>query len=241
MSQTSASGADGGTGRNGFDLVYWVRRLMGGNFDVHGTTYEQVVNSLRGAYDLIDKGALDGDGARLAEQIVEGLGRAGMRRGDGRSAWREARLIEQQMVGLFRGAKLWTELHRRVDEAERMALPEAAFYRKQLTDNDLTKYDPQADVEKRQQLDDLARALLLRVVTDLQGAYTSRYVKMRYATRAVRRASWVFGLSFAAFVLVLVLFTFSPPTKPGDNVAADTGKANVETTDSSESSNSGGQ
>ncbi len=209
-------------------LESWVRRLFGGNFDVHGTTYEQVVNALRGTYDLIDKSALDAQGKRLSEQIETALGETGMRRqGDGRAAWRDARLIEQRMVGLLSGATLWTELQRRVDEADRMGLPEAAFYRTQLTENDLLKYAPQADATKQQQLDALARALLLRVVTDLQGAYTNRYVKTRYSTRAVRRASWVFGLSFLAFMLVLIAFTFEAPgSKETD---AGTGQQQTET------------
>lgn len=110
----------------------------------------------------------------------------------GERSWRNAYQIEQLMVPLYAGEKLDVELERRLLEAEKINPPVSGYYSRL----DLAK----ASEEHK-------RALLARLVNDLQWRYETRQVEAYFRRVIAKRTSNVFVAATGVFLLV-TLFIF---------------------------------
>lgn len=107
-------------------------------------------------------------------------------------SWNDAYEAEQQLVHLFDDETITTELARRVLEARSVLQPSIAdWYRDQLT---------RATSAKDQ------RALLLRLVNDLQWRYTVNEAKRGYSKQITSRTGRMFILVILLFVVVVLFF-----------------------------------
>ncbi len=128
-------------------------------------------------------------------------------------SWRDAYRVEQLMVPLYSGAKLDIELRRRLLEAERITPPINGYY----SHLDLEKAD-----------DERKRALLARLVNDLQWRYENRQVEAYYRGLLAQRTSWVFVIATILFLIpvLIVFFDLSgvamPPGEAGAAAAKPT-------------------
>jgi hypothetical protein len=106
-------------------------------------------------------------------------------------AWIEAYEVEQLLVHLFDEKTLATELGLRSLEAQAVLRPAVASW---YVEQD-AKTDKAAIADRR--------ALLARLVNDLQWRYTINEAKRGYSNEITRRSGWVFILAIALFFLVL--------------------------------------
>ena len=145
---------------------------------------EQFRVTLRAAADKIE--ARGGSDEALG-QIKKLLSREDWR-------WKDAYEAEQQLVLLYDEDTLRTELSRRILEAGHVLFPDtAAWYRERAK---------QATTAEEQ------RALLLRLVNDLQWRYTVNETKSGYIRQITGRTSWIFIFAVVAFIAFLFLVLF---------------------------------
>lgn len=138
--------------------------------------------------------------------------------------WPRAYKIERLMPNLFSGGQLRTELLRRIDEAKKTGASFANFYEGQVKIEDLDELDAASG-----QSGSKYRAILLRLIGDLQWLYNARYVKRSYSRVAGRRVTTIFILAFLIFVIAILHsgrgIENMPITKP--NTSASTTDSNL--------------
>lgn len=117
-------------------------------------------------------------------------------------SWRNAYEIEQLQCHLIAGGQLDTEIARRFDEAEARKLNSAVALKALLGPPE--KWHEISDEKKR--------AILHRVVNDLQWFYTQRFQRSRTARVLNQRVSKVFLAAFAVLLTVLIVQLASLPT-----------------------------
>jgi len=159
------------------------------------TTSEQFFRTLESNFEALKNKKDTSNGARNLDDLKEKIQE--LLKGADRS-WRTAYQVERLLVELYSGANLWVELNRRMNEATTLKIPSVQFYTTTAPTANISQLDNGAN-------DDARRALLHRLVNDLQWFYTQRYIKRRYAVGAVRRVTTVFILSFLTFVVTLVV------------------------------------
>lgn len=109
--------------------------------------------------------------------------------------WKDAYEVEQSVVLLYDEETLRTELSRRVLEAQQVLYPNvAAWYQERA--NEVQTSNEQ-------------RALLLRLVNDLQWRYTVNEAKLGYVKQITGRTGWIFILAVVTFIGFLFFFLFA--------------------------------
>jgi len=117
-------------------------------------------------------------------------------------SWRNAYEIEQLQCFLFAGGQLDTEITRRFDEADSRKLASAVALKALL-----------GPPEKWQEVsEDKKRAVLQRLLNDLQWFYTQRFQRRRTARVLNQRVSKVFLTAFALLVTILIAQLILLPT-----------------------------
>lgn len=155
---------------------------------------EQFYVTLRAAQQAIDRAAAPTDAdhkirAAIADLLDAPLG------------WRAAYEIEQLQCQLLTGSPLDTEITRRFGEAERHKLARATELKARL-----------GPPEKWHELpDERKRAVLFRLVDDLQWFYTQRFERRNVARLLNSRVSKVFLAAFAVLMTVLIVQLSSLP------------------------------
>ncbi|WP_119421000.1 hypothetical protein [Desertibaculum subflavum] len=119
-------------------------------------------------------------------------------------SWRSAYEIEQLQCQLMTGGQLDTELGRRLDEAEARKLASVPALKALLA-------KPEEGTETEQA--ERKRAVLHRLVNDLQWFYTQRYQRRRTARVLNDRVSLVFLAAFALVITMLLSQLVSLPAK----------------------------
>ena len=116
----------------------------------------------------------------------------------GEWSWNRAYEVEQQLVYLYDEASLETEIGRRLIEAESLKKPLVDWYREQV--------DEVSDDGRR-------RALLLRLINDIQWRYTVKEAARNYTRQITERTGWLFMGAMVVFVtslLVVILYRHLP-------------------------------
>jgi hypothetical protein len=189
----AASGLDGEcSGRPGF-----LRGVLGWADPHRGRPAKQYLNSLMSSYLAIraeDRPLPEAITAEL-EAVFQAWAEPGVDWARA-AAWDDAFLAERLMVSLYDPARLEVELERRILEAQAEGLAVAEFYRGRAG-----AAEPPAGPERVA----AHRALLARLVSDLQWHYSQRDLKRSYAHQAQKRVFWTFLLCLAVFVAVLWL------------------------------------
>ncbi len=107
--------------------------------------------------------------------------------------------IEFLLTQIFSGDMLKNEVLRRSDDVKKNVAA-ADYYKKHANFDNIAALKDKSDGE--------LRALLGRMVSDLQKHYVARYSRGEYARLAARRVSWMFLLSFLIFLIVILTFHF---------------------------------
>jgi len=114
-------------------------------------------------------------------------------------SWNRAYEVEQQLVYLYDEASLETEIGRRLLEAEsHLKKPMVDWYRKEV--------DEASDDGRR-------RAILLRLINDIQWRYTVKEAARNYTRQITERTGWLFMGAMVVFVtslLVVIMFPELP-------------------------------
>lgn len=109
--------------------------------------------------------------------------------------WKDAYEVEQKVVLFYDEHTLRTELARRIVEAKHVLYPDvASWYREQAKEATTT---------------DEQRALLLRLVNDLQWRYTVNEAKLGYVKQITGRTGWIFIFAVVIFIGFLFFFLFA--------------------------------
>ena len=117
--------------------------------------------------------------------------------------WKDAYEVEQSVVLLYDEETLRTELSRRILEAQHVLYPNvAAWYRERA--NEVKTSNEQ-------------RALLLRLVNDLQWRYTVSEAKLGYVKQITGRTGWIFILAVVTFIGFLFFLLFTGSSMKAEN------------------------
>lgn len=188
----AASGLDGDrSGRPG-----WLRGILGWTDPYRGRPARQYLKALQTTYL-----AIRAEDRELPEAITADLEAvfAAWAEPDAdwarAAAWDDAFLCERLMVSLYDPARLEVELARRIIEAQAEGLAVAEFYRGRVGAAEPGGAERVA----------LHRALLARLVGDLQWHYNQRELKRSYAHQAQKRVCWTFLVCLGVFLAVLWL------------------------------------
>ena len=148
---------------------------------------DQFFSTLTATYEQIKSSGIDlTPFADITAQIEKLLA--------GERSWRNAYRIEQLMVPLYSGEKLDIELQRRLLEAAKINPPIAGYY---------------SHLDVAQANDERKRALLARLVNDLQWRYENRQVEAYYRGLLAQRTSWVFVIATILFLVPVLIAFFS--------------------------------
>jgi hypothetical protein len=188
----AASGLDGErSGRPGI-----LRNILGWEDPNRGRSAKQYVQSMQSTYL-----AIRAQGGALPEVITQDIEAVFARWAKPEAnwasadAWADAFRCERLMVSLYDPARLEVELERRILEAQEHRLAIAEFYRGRLAPEGAA---PEARVG-------VQRALLARLIGDLQWYYNQRDLKRSYAHQAQKRVFWTFLVCLLIFLAVMYL------------------------------------
>ncbi|MDQ2694199.1 MAG: hypothetical protein M3Z21_02255 [Pseudomonadota bacterium] len=136
-------------------------------------------------------------GAQASQGPAQHIGQIFDQRAQDRTwSWNSAYQVEQLLVLLFDQETLQTELGRRLEEGRTVLRPElAAWYQTELAE---------AGTAAQQ------RALLLRLINDLQWRYTVNEVRRGYTRQITERTGYLFFFAIALFAFALVGPNFNP-------------------------------
>ncbi len=117
--------------------------------------------------------------------------------------WRDAYEVEQQLIHLYDPRTLTTELERRVLESRTVLQPPVTeWYQKEFA---------KSQDHKSQ------RALLLRLVNDLQWRYTINEAARSYKKQIARRTGWIFSVVILLVGVIVVIGPTSGETAAAEN------------------------
>src|SRR5262245_29147682 len=120
-----------------------------------------------------------------------------------RFTWKDAYEVEQLLVLLFDAVTLRTEIERRVLEADTVLGRDlGSWYKKQLNDFRLSASGSEEEGSARLEEE---RALLVRLINDLQWRYTVEEARRGFTRQTTTRTANVFVLALVSFSVVILL------------------------------------
>ena len=167
-----------------------LRDLLGGRDKIEADEVRALTQqfhvTLRASIARVEEQVVGDKPPKALERIREIVGPR-----DKELSWKDAYDIEQQLAHLYDPPTLEVELERRLLEADASLHPTVAqWYRK--------RTEAAYELEGR-------RALLSRLVNDLQWRHTRNEVSRRYTKEITGRTELVFVVAFAAFLILLFL------------------------------------